>query len=435
MTPTNDAGDDAAAAAPRPRVVVIGCGFGGLAAVRALGRAFDITVIDRANHHLFQPLLYQVATGGLSATAIASPIRYILRRQHNVRTLMAEVESIDVGHRQVLTDVGPVPYDHLVVAAGAGTWYFGNDDWQRHAAGLKTLDDALRIRNRVLQAFEAAEAESQPDARHAMSFAVVGAGPTGVELAGTLAEIARDTLRQEFRRIDTRRARIMLIEGGPRVLATFSEAGSRAAQRQLERLGVEVMCSHRVTGIDAQGLDLADPEGRPLRIDAGTVLWAAGVRANPLGAALGVPLDRGGRVIVEPDLSLPGHPEVFVIGDLAALPWHQPPVPGVAPAAKQMGQCAAGNIRASIEGRARRSFRYVDYGSLATIGRNAAVAELGSLRLSGWPAWAFWLFVHVFFLIGFRNRFVVMIDWAWSYLTFERFARIITGPPRKRGER
>ncbi len=429
-------GTVAAAVAPRPRVVVIGCGFGGLAAVRGLGSALEITVIDRANHHLFQPLLYQVATGGLSATAIASPIRYILRRHHNVRTLMAEVETIDAGQRQVLTDVGPVPYDYLVVAAGAGTWYFGNDEWPRYAAGLKTLDDALRIRNRVLQAFEAAEAEPGSDARGAkLSFAVVGAGPTGVELAGTLAEIARDTLRDEFRHIDTRHARIMLIEGGPRVLPTFSEAGSRAAQRQLERLGVEVMCAHRVIGIDADGLDLSDADGRPLRIDAGTVLWAAGVRANPLGATLGVPLDRGGRVIVEPDLSLPGHPEVFVIGDLAALPQHQPPVPGVAPAAKQMGRCAAGNIRASIEGRARRNFRYVDYGSLATIGRNAAVAERGSLRLAGWPAWAFWLFVHIFFLIGFRNRFVVMIDWAWSYLTFERFARIITGPLRKRGER
>ncbi|MGD9945362.1 MAG: NAD(P)/FAD-dependent oxidoreductase [Burkholderiaceae bacterium] len=453
----------------RPRVVVIGCGFGGLAAARTLGRDFDVTVVDRTNHHVFQPLLYQVATGGLSATSIASPIRYILRRCDHVHTVMAEVTAIDVERRQVRTDVGEMPYDYLIVAAGAGTWYFGKDEWPHHAPGLKTLDDALRIRNRVLQAFEAAEAEADPAARQALlSFAVVGAGPTGVELAGTLAEIARDTLRAEFRRIDTRRARVMLVEGGPRVLPTFREASSQAAQRQLERLGVDVMCAHRVTGIDDAGLDLSDADGRPLRIDAGTVLWAAGVRASPLGAALAaaadaadapdaadatdaastaapgttasgatasgaaprVELDRGGRVVVGPDLSLPGHPEVFVVGDLAALPWHQPPVPGVAPAAKQMGRCAARNIRASVRGAARTPFRYVDYGSLATIGRHAAVAELGSLRLTGWPAWAFWLFVHIFFLIGFRNRFTVMIDWAWSYMTFERFARIITAPRR-----
>ncbi len=414
-------------AGARPHVVVVGCGFGGLAAAKTLARQdVDVTLVDAANHHLFQPLLYQVATAGLSAPAIASPIRHILQRHRNVTTLMACALAVDVAGRRVQTSAGWIAYDALIVAVGAVNHWFGHDDWPAHAPAIKTLDDALLVRARVLAAFERAETAIDDDERQAfLTFAIVGAGPTGVELAGTLAEMSRHTLRREFRRTDPRAARVLLIEGGPRVLGALSERSSRRAQAQLERLGVEVRTGLRVTDIDAGGLDVIDAQGRAQRIAARTVLWAAGVRASPLVATLGVPTDRAGRVEVEPELSLPGQPEVYVIGDCASVPSHRPPVPGVAPAAKQMGRAAARNLVLGLRGRPRHAFRYVDYGTLATIGRNAAVAELDRFRFSGVLAWAFWLFVHIFFLIGFRNRFVVLIDWWWSYLTWERNARII----------
>ena len=419
------------AARPKPRVVIVGCGFGGLSAARALRSApVDVLVVDRRNHHLFQPLLYQVATGGLSAPAIASPIRYVLRRQRNATTLLAEVESIDVQARCLRTDAGPVPYDHLILAAGATSTWFGQDAWAAHAPALKTLSDALDIRDRVLGGFERAETAQDDAARTAwLTFVVVGGGPTGVELAGTLAEIARHSLEGEFRRVDPRRARVVLVEGGPRVLGTFDERSSESAHRQLERLGVEVRAGCKVQAIDAEGIEFTAPDGQAQRLAARTVLWAAGVRASPLGASLPAGLDRGGRVPVRPDLSLDGHDEVFVVGDLANVAEHRPPVPGVAPAAKQMGRHAARNVLRRLRGQATQPFRYVDWGALATIGRNSAVAEIGRLRLSGYPAWLFWLVAHVFFLIGFRNRVVVMLDWAWSYVTFARFSRIIGEPP------
>lgn len=406
-------------------VVVLGCGFGGLAVARALaGAPVVLTVIDRTNHHLFQPLLYQVATAGLSAPAIAAPIRHILRRQRNATVLMAEVRGLDAGRRVVLLDDGTeLGYDFLVVATGATHSYFGHEDWAVHAPGLKTLDDALEIRRRVLIAFERAERELDP-ARRApwLTFVVIGAGATGVEMAGTLAEVARQTLRDEFRHFDPRRARVILIEGGDRVLPAYPPDLSGKARAQLERLGVEVRTGARVTGVDGTHVSLAET-----RIPARTVIWAAGVAASPLGRALGVPLDRAGRVIVEPDLSIPGHPEIFVIGDLASVESKGRPVPGVSPAAKQMGRCAGRNVLRRIAGRETVPFRYRDYGSLAAIGRKAAVAMFGRLKLWGYPAWLSWLFAHIFFLIGFRNRIVVMIDWAWAYWTFERHARIVMG--------
>ncbi len=428
----------------KPRIVIIGCGFGGLEAARALHAAdVDITLVDRTNHHLFQPLLYQVATAGLSAPAIAAPVRHLFRRQRNVTTLLGEAASVDAAGRRVrLTDGSELPYDHLVVAAGATHSYFGRDDWAPLAPGLKTLADAFEIRRRVLLAFEAAEKEEDPEAREAwLTFVVIGAGPTGVEMAGTLAEIARRTLPGEFRRIDPARARILLVEGGPRVLQAMPESLSASAQKQLERLGVEVAVAARVVAIDAHGLQVQPPgDATPYRIASRCVIWAAGVAASPLGRQLadatGAPADRAGRVLVEPDLSLPGHPEVSVIGDLAAahshLPGHEPrPVPGVSPAAKQMGRTAAGNILLRIAGRPTQPFRYRDYGNLATIGRNSAVVDLWTpwrrIRFSGWFAWVFWLFAHIYFLIGFRNRLVVLIDWASAYWSEQRYARVVTG--------
>jgi NADH:ubiquinone reductase (H+-translocating) len=426
----------------RPRVVIIGCGFGGLEAARALHDApVDITLIDRTNHHLFQPLLYQVATAGLSAPAIAAPVRHLFRKQANVTTLLGEVATIDVAARMVhLTDGCAYPYEHLVVAAGATHSYFGRDDWAPFAPGLKTLDDAFEIRRRVLLAFETAE--KHPDAAHRaewLTFVVIGAGPTGVEMAGTLAEIARHTLSGEFRHIDPASARIQLLEGSPRVLQAMPPDLSERATQQLQRLGVEVRTGARVTAIDGRGLEVQPAEGAPYRIPSRCIVWAAGVAASPLGRQLaeatGAQVDRAGRVVVEPDLTLAGHPEIAVIGDLAAARSHVPgrepaPVPGVSPAAKQMGRCAAGNILLRVAGKPTRPFRYRDYGNLATIGRNSGVVDLatplGQLRFSGYPAWLFWLFAHIWFLIGFRNRVVVLFDWATAYWSRQRYARVVT---------
>jgi len=407
----------------RPRVLIIGCGFGGLFAARALRRApVDVTVIDRTNHHLFQPLLYQVATAGLAAPAIAEPIRRILGGQKNTRVLYGEVRRVDVAARNVILEDGEaVAYDHLILATGATDSYFGHDEWRAHAPGLKTLQDAFEIRRRVLLAFEHAEREHDPARRAAwLTFVVIGGGATGVEMAGTLAEIARHTLKGEYRRYDPRNARVVLIEAAERVLPPYPPELSEHARIQLERLGVTVWLGRRVSGIDAAGVQLGGE-----RLEAKTVVWCAGIAASPIGETLGVPLGRGGRVIVAPDLSVPGHPEIQVIGDLALLPEHQPPIPGVAPAAKQMGRHAARNILALLRGRPARPFRYRDYGQLATIGRSAAVAMFGRVRFWGWLAWVSWLSAHIFFLIGFRNRLVVLIDWAWAYWTFERSARIV----------
>ncbi|MBB3345443.1 NAD(P)/FAD-dependent oxidoreductase [Luteimonas sp. RC10] len=414
------------AASDLPRVVIVGGGFAGLWATRALARApVRITLIDRGNHHLFQPLLYQVATAGLSAPDIAAPLRHILRRQRNVEVRMAEVEGIDPEARTLTLDGGmTLGYDRLILAAGATHAYFGNDRWAPHAPGLKTLDDALHLRRRMLLAFERAEAETDPDARAAwLSFAIVGGGPTGVELAGTLAEIARHTLRSEFRHIDPALAKVRLIEAGPRVLASFPENLSAKARRQLEKLGVEVLTGEPVAEIDADGYRIGER-----RIAARTVIWAAGVAASPLGALLDVPRDRAGRVQVAPDLTVPGHPEIYAIGDMVAVENNGRPVPGVAPAAKQMGEHAAANLLADLRGQPRTAFAYRDYGNLATIGRMAGVAHLGRIKLSGAPAWWFWLVAHVFFLIGFRNRVVVLLNWTLAYWTHRRAARIIFGP-------
>jgi NADH dehydrogenase len=407
-----------------PHVLIIGGGFGGLWATRALASApVRITLVDRTNHHLFQPLLYQVAMAGLSSPDIAAPLRHILRDQRNVTVRMDVAREIDVAHRRVRFEGGTLDYDYLVVASGARHAYFGHDEWARHAPGLKTLDDALHIRRHMLEAFETAERAADPKLQSEwLDFVIIGGGPTGVELAGTLAEIARHALPREFRHSDPRRSKIHLVEAGPRVLASMPESLSERARRQLERLGVSVHLGKPVTAIDERGVDLGDE-----RIDARTVLWAAGVAASPLGAQLGAECDRAGRVRVESDLSLPAHPEVFVIGDLAAVAQDGKPVPGVAPAAKQMGAHAAAMIRERLAGRPTRAFRYRDYGNLATIGRMAAVVDLGHLRFSGAPAWFFWLWAHVFFLIGFRNRLVVMAEWIWSYFTYQRHARIIIG--------
>ena len=435
-------------AAPRPRVLVIGCGFGGIEAVRALSKApVEITLVDRTNHHLCQPLLYQVATAGLSAPAVSAPIRHALRREMargNLTILKAEVRTIDVAARTVSLDAGEtIGWDQLIVAAGATHGYFGHDEWQRDAPGLKTLADALNIRARVIGAFESAERATVEAERDAwLSFVVIGGGPTGVEMAGTMSEIAQHTLSREFRRIDPKRARVILLEGSPRVLGAFVAKQSEIARRQLERLGVDVRTESKVTAIDAEGVayDSAKSGGSE-RIAARTVIWAAGVAASPLGAELarsgGATLDRAGRVVVAPDLSLPGHPDVWVVGDLAAALSHGPkgttPVPGVSPAAKQMGRAAAANIVRRLAGQSTLAFRYRDYGNLATIGRKAAIVELavpplGTLRFSGLAAWLFWLFAHIYFLIGFRNRLMVMTDWAWAYFTYQRGARVVAEP-------
>jgi NADH:quinone reductase (non-electrogenic) len=407
----------------RPHVVIIGGGFGGLGAAKALRNApVRITLLDRRNHHLFQPLLYQVATAGLSAVDVAQPIRKILRSQTNAAVLMAAVQEVDVEGKRVLLAGGKeVPYDHLIVAAGATHSYFGHDDWAKHAPGLKSLEDAIEIRRRVLLAYERAESEDDPERRRALlSFVVVGAGPTGAELAGALAEIAHHTMIRNFRHFNPRDARVLLIEGTDRVLPPYPPELSVKARAQLERLGVEVRTGTHVTACDAGGVWLGEE-----RVAAGTVLWAAGVAASPLGASLGAPLDRAGRVQVKSTLAVPGHPEIQVVGDLVSLKQDGKPVPGVAPAAIQMGKHAAANVRRALAGKPAAPFRYKDKGSMATLGRKSAVAEIGRLRLSGLPAWLAWIFIHIFFLIGFRNRFVVLFEWAWAYITYQRSARII----------
>ena len=419
----------------RPSVVVIGGGFAGLWAVRALARAaVDVTLIDRRNHHLFQPLLYQVATAALAAPDIAAPLRQILRRQKNVTVLHGEVRAIDLATRSVETHRGRIRYDYLVVASGASHSYFGHDQWASDAPGLKTLEHALGLRRHILAAFENAEIEEHPEARADwLRFAIVGGGPTGVELAGSVAEIARHTLRGEFRRIRPETAEIHLIEAGPRLLAGMREASSASARRQLEALGVRVHTGTPVSGIDAGGVDFGGQ-----RLPCRTVIWAAGVQASPLGAMLAAEGDRQGRVPVRADLTLPAHPEVYVVGDLArvALEARQArglspagtvpdTVPGVAAAAKQMGRYAGRSIAARLAGRTPPPFRYRDYGTLATIGRKAAVVDVGPFRLGGRLAWWFWLTAHLFFLIGFRNRLAVLLNWALSYYSRQRYARII----------
>jgi NADH:ubiquinone reductase (H+-translocating) len=422
----------------QPRVVIVGAGFGGLNAAEALASApVQITVIDRRNHHTFQPLLYQVATAGLSPGEITEPIRSILRRHKNVEVLMAEVTGFDLERRVVQTADLEVPYDWLIIAAGASHAYFGHDEWEASAPGLKNIEDALEIRRRVLLAFELAERQASAGEHfEPLNFVVVGAGPTGVELAGTLAEICRHSLAGEFRAIDPTHARIHLIEGGPNVLPSYPPDLSHSAREQLRRLGVEVLTSAMVTRVEPGAIYIGET-----RMEAAVILWAAGVSASPLGKKLGLPVDRAGRVLVNPDLSVPNHPEVFVIGDLAALKDAVGKLlPGVAQVAIQEGRFAAKMIRREIAGQkqkspgaesqassARQAFHYHDKGNLATIGRAAAVAEIGKLHISGYIAWLVWLFVHIFFLIGFRNRLLVMIQWASSYITYERGARLITG--------
>jgi NADH dehydrogenase len=410
---------------PRPRVVIVGAGFGGLLAAQTLARyPVQITLIDRQNFHTFQPLLYQVATAGLSPGEIAAPIRWILRKKRNVEVLMSEVQDFDLSRRVVKLADEELGYDYLIVAAGASHAYFGHDEWEPFAPGLKTIEDALEIRRRVLLAFELAErqAESEKD-QIQLNFVVVGAGPTGVELAGTLAEIARQVLTNEFRTIDPKKTRIVLLEGGPRVLPAYPEDLSRSAEEQLKHLGVQVQTSAMVTAIEPGSVQIGTT-----RLPAAVILWAAGVAASPLGKKLGAPVDRAGRVLVNPDLSIPGHPEVFVVGDLAALKdEHGNWIPGLSPVAIQEGRATARNIGRDLQGEPRKNFHYWNKGTLATIGRAAAVADFGKIHISGFLAWLSWLFVHIFFLIGFRNRILVMIQWAWSYLTFERGARLITG--------
>jgi NADH:ubiquinone reductase (H+-translocating) len=435
----------------KPRIVIIGCGFGGIEAVRGLSKAnVEITLVDRTNHHLFQPLLYQVATAGLSAPAVSAPIRHTLRRdmkRGNLTILQAEVIGIDVDRHRVLLDGDQsLAYDHLIVAAGATHSYFGHDDWAAHAPGLKTLDDAFKIRARVIGAFERAERCTELSTREPwMTFVVIGAGPTGVEMAGTMTEIAHHTLPQEFRRIDSTHARVVLLEGSDRVLGAFVPALSQRAREQLVKLGVDVRTGCKVTGIDADGVDYETRDGDAVqrhRVPSKTVIWAAGVAGSKLGKRLaegtGATLDRAGRVVIGPDLTVPGHAEISVIGDLAAALSHgkgEPkPVPGVSPGAKQMGRAAAANLLRRLRGQATVPFRYVDYGNLATVGRKAAVVDLtvpgwGALRFSGYFAWLFWLFAHIYFLIGFRNRLIVMLDWAWAYWTYERSARVVAEPP------
>jgi NADH dehydrogenase len=408
-----------------PHVVILGAGFGGLFAARALAHApVRVTVLDRSNHHTFQPLLYQVATAGLNPSDIAVPIRRILRRQQNTIVLLGEAQEIDMaGRRVLLRDGGVLDYDYLIVATGATHSYFGHPEWETRAPGLKSIEDALEIRKRIFFAFEAAEREEDQElVRAFMTFVIIGGGPTGVELAGTLAEIARKTLAKDFRRIDPTKARVILLEGGPSLLSAYSEDLRAKAKEQLEHLGVEVRLRALVTGVDAGGVWLGEE-----RIEARTVLWAAGVAASSLALSLGVPLDRAGRVKVEPDLTLPGHSEVHVIGDVALHMQDDKPVPGVARAAIDGGRHAASDIVRQVRGESTQPFRYKDPGMLATIGRGAAIAEFGRVKLSGFVAWLAWLLIHISLLIGFRNRLFVLAEWAFAYLAYDRGARLITG--------
>ena len=410
--------------ARRPHVVILGAGFGGLNAAQGLRNApVDVTVVDRRNYHLFQPLLYQVATAALSPAQIATPIRHILARQKNATVVMEKIDGIDTQARQVITENRRIAYDYLVVATGARHAYFGHDEWAATAPGLKTIGDATEIRRRILTVFEEAEVSEDPTLRRKLlTFVIVGGGPTGVELAGAIAELARKAIVRDFRSIDSSTARVILVEAGPRLLTAFPESLSQSAKAQLEKLGVEVRLGHAVTRCDGHGVMLAD--GEP--IGSGCVLWAAGVMASRAATWLGAEADRAGRVIVNDDLSIPGHPEILVLGDTAlVMSADGQPVPGVAAAAKQMGRYAARLIKLAGQP-TTKPFRYIDYGNLATIGRKAAVADFGRFRLSGFLAWLLWTFAHLWFLVGFRNRIVVFLDWAWAYATFDRGARLIT---------
>jgi len=411
----------------RPKVVIVGAGFGGIEAATALSRvAVDVILLDRQNHHCFQPLLYQVATAALSPAEIAWPIRHMLRQQRNATVFMTEAEAIDLTGRFVETSAGPISYDYLVVATGATHSYFGHDDWAKFAPGLKRIEDATRIRRSILLAFEQAElAGNDAERQRLLTFVIVGGGATGVEMAGAIAEIARQTLANDFRRIDPRNSRIILLEAGPRVIPTLPEDLSQYAERALTRMGVDVRTSTRVIGCDACGVDVDHG-----RIDASTIIWAAGVVASPAASWLGAAHDRAGRVLVRPDLSVPDHPEVFVIGDAAAIHGDDgEPVPGVAPAAKQMGNYVGRLIAARLAGKSLPAFRYRNLGELATIGRRAAVVKFGRLHLKGFIGWLFWSFAHIYFLIGVKNRFIVAFTWLWDYLTFQRGARLITEVP------
>ena len=418
----------------KPQVVIIGGGFGGLEAARALARApCDVTLVDENNHHCFQPLLYQVATAALSPADVAWPIRSILRPQENARVLMARVSGIDVDKR--LVHAGPIdlPYDYLVLAAGVTHSYFGHDEWAPVAPGLKRLDDATEIRRRFLLAFERAElSPDEAEQRRFLTFVIVGGGPTGVEMAGAMAEVANRTLRYDFRRIDPRTSRVLLIEAGPRLLPSFPENLSAYAQRTLESMGAEVMLGTMVTGCDEKGVSLGDA-----RIDAATTIWAAGVVASPGAQWLNAEHDRAGRIIVAPDLSVPGRPNVFAVGDIATVKDRAGnPVPGVAPAAKQMGRYVGRRIRALLtDGEDKGPFVYRHAGDLATIGRKAAVVKLGRIQLKGFIGWVFWSVAHIYFLIGIRNRFVVAVTWLWSFLTFKRGARLISARPEQAHDR
>ena len=419
---------NAATNEPSQHVVILGGGFGGLNAARELaGAPVRVTLIDRRNHHLFQPLLYQVATAALNPSDIAVPIRRILRRQENVEVLLAEALSVDLAAKVVTLDEGTVSYDYLIVATGARHSYFGHDEWARFAPGLKSIGDALEIRRRVLSAFELAEREPDASRREAwLTFVVVGAGPTGVELSGALCEVAQHALAKDFRRINPAQARVILLEGSDRVLPPYTPTLSDKARQQLTRLGVDVRTGQRVTSIDAEGVSIG-----ATHIATRTVLWAAGVGGSGFGRALGVPLDRAGRVLVQPDLTIAGHPDVFVVGDLACLVQEGVQVPAVAPAATQEARLAARNVLRAIQGQPTLPFHYRSKGSLATIGRSAAVADLGKIKLSGPLAWLAWLVLHVLFLVGFRNRFIVVFQWAWSFVSYDRGARLITGPLRR----
>jgi NADH dehydrogenase len=408
-----------------PRVVIVGAGFGGLSAAKALaGQPFDVTVIDQHNYHLFQPLLYQVATAGLSPADIASPIRGILAKAQNVNVVLGKVSGVDAQRREVIAEGRRVPFDYLILATGAQHAYFGHGDWAAFAPGLKTIDDATYIRRRILLAFEKAETEPDPAERaRLLNFVIVGGGPTGVEMAGAIAELANRALAKDFRSIDPRSARIILVEAAPRLLTPFEPSLSEAAKRSLEQLGVQVRLGAAVTALDQEGVSLGAE-----RIEARTVVWAAGVMASPAGSWLGLDTDRAGRAKVLPDLSVSGHPDIFVIGDTAlASGADGKPLPGVAPVAKQQGQYVADLLIARQKGKATAPFRYRDFGSLATIGRKRAIVQIGCFKLDGFLAWLLWSVVHIYFLIGFRNRFLVATNWLWNYVTFQRGTRLITG--------
>jgi NADH:quinone reductase (non-electrogenic) len=415
-------------------VVVVGAGFGGLNAVKVLGNAVgvNVTVIDRANHHLFQPLLYQVAMAGLSPADIAAPIRSLLSSYKNVRVLQGVLTSVDLASSSVTTDFGKLTYDYLVLACGARHSYFGHDEWENNAPGLKTLEQATEIRRRILSAFEVAERTTdEEEQRRQLTFIVVGGGPTGVELAGAIGEMSRFTLSRDFRNLNAKLARIILIEAGPRILPTFPEAQSSRAVRDLETLGVEVRTSCKVTAIDSEGVSAGGE-----RIRAATVLWAAGVEASPVGGQVSVDLDRQGRVVVQADLSVKDHPNVFVIGDMANYA-HQTgkPLPGTAPVAMQQGRFVGRTVLRDLQGQSRRPFHFVDRGQMATIGRSRAILDVGHLHLTGLPAWLLWLVIHIYYLTGFKNRFLVVAQWAWSYITFGRGARLILNKEWRFGPR